>query len=121
MVNETIRVRVPRLVFRCVPKTLVYKTAVLTCEEIPVTVYRPVVKMVPVVVPSSQVMPTAQAGAATPSAQAQASIPTSPPTAEPEDAGVKPLEREKSKSSSNPTPPPSIRDRDARQSPGPKE
>ena len=30
MVSETVRVRVPRLVFNCVPKTLVYKTAVLS-------------------------------------------------------------------------------------------
>jgi hypothetical protein len=107
MVNETVRVRVPRLVFRCVPKTLVYKTAVLTCEEIPVTVYRPVVKMVPVVVPSSQVMPTSQSVAATPSAQAEALSPVSPPTPKPEDAGVKPLEREKSKNPSAPVSPPS--------------
>jgi YTV len=63
LVNQTIRVRVPRLVFKCVPKTLVYKTAVLSCEEIPVTVYRPVVKMVPVVVPSSQLLtPSSQSG-----------------------------------------------------------
>jgi len=54
MVNETVRVRVPRLVFSCKPKTLVYKTAVLSCDEIPVTVYRPVMKMVPVVAPSLQ-------------------------------------------------------------------
>lgn len=54
MVNETVRVRVPRLVFSCKPKTLVYKTAVLSCEEIPVTVYRPVMKMVPVVSPTLQ-------------------------------------------------------------------
>ena len=45
---------------KCEPTTLVYKRAVLTCEEIPVTVYRPVVKMVPVVQPSPQVMPTSQ-------------------------------------------------------------
>ena len=55
MVNEVVRVQVPRLVFRSEPKTVVYKTAVLTCKEIPVTVYRPVVKMVPVVVPSLQI------------------------------------------------------------------
>ena len=54
MVNETVRVRVPRLVFSCKPKTLVYKTAVLSCDEIPVTVYRPVMKMVPVVSPTLQ-------------------------------------------------------------------
>ena len=54
MINETVRVRVPRLVFSCKPKTLVYKTAVLSCEEIPVTVYRPVMKMVPVVSPTLQ-------------------------------------------------------------------
>jgi len=62
MVNETVRIRVPRMVVRCVPRTLVYKTAVLSCEEIPVTVYRPVVKMVPVVAPSLQAVPTPQAG-----------------------------------------------------------
>jgi hypothetical protein len=61
MVPEIVRVRVPVLTFECVPKTLVYKTAVLSCEEIPVTVYRPVVKMVPVVVPSPQVTPALQA------------------------------------------------------------
>jgi len=60
MVNEVVRIRVPRLVVKCEPTTLVYKRAVLTCEEIPVTVYRPVVKMVPVVEPSPQVMPTSQ-------------------------------------------------------------
>ena len=120
MVNDTVRVRVPRLVFRCVPKTLVYKTAVLSCEEIPVTVYRPVVKMVPVALPSSQVMPTSQGGTATPQAQAEALVPSSPPTAKPEDAGPKPLERENSKSSSPPAPSPPIQDRDARQLPGPK-
>lgn len=65
LVNETVRVRVPRLVFRCVPKTLVYKTAVLSCEEIPVTVYRPVVKMVPVVQPSPQLTPSMQSQAGT--------------------------------------------------------
>src|SRR2546423_385603 len=97
MVNETVRVRVPRLVFQCVPKTLVYKTAVLTCEEIPVTVYRPMVKMVPVILPSSQAMPTSQSGAATPSGRVQAltPIPSLPPR--PQDATEKPLEREKSK------------------------
>ncbi len=69
MVNQQVRVKVPRLVFRCVPKTLVYKTAVLTCEQIPVTVQRPVVRMVPVVEPSPQAMPTSQEGAG-PSGQA---------------------------------------------------
>ncbi len=63
--SETVRVRVPRLVFKCVPKTLVYKTAVLSCEEIPVTVYRPVVKMVPVVEPSSQLTPSLQSQSGT--------------------------------------------------------
>jgi hypothetical protein len=106
MVSESVRVRVPRLVFKCVPRTLVYKTAVLSCEEIPVTVYRPVVKMVPVVLPSSQVMPTSQGGAASPSAQAEGLLSTSPPTAKPEDTGLKSLEREKSKSSGAATPPP---------------
>ena len=47
MVNEVVRIRVPRLVVKCEPTTLVYKRAVLTCEEIPVTVYRPVVKWFP--------------------------------------------------------------------------
>jgi hypothetical protein len=60
MVNEVVSIRVPRLVVKCEPKTLVYKRAVLTCEEIPVTVYRPVVRMVPAIVPSPQVMPTSQ-------------------------------------------------------------
>jgi hypothetical protein len=60
MVNEVVRIRVPRLVMKCEPETLVYKQAVLTCEEIPVTVYRPVVKMVPVAQASPQVMPTSQ-------------------------------------------------------------
>jgi hypothetical protein len=60
MVNDTVRVRVPRMVFRCVPRTLVYRKAVLTCEEIPVTVYRPVVRMVPVVAPGPQAVPTPQ-------------------------------------------------------------
>jgi hypothetical protein len=63
IVNDVVRIKVPRLVFRYEPKTFVYKTAVLTCEEIPVTVYRPVVKMVPVVEPSPQAMPTSQASA----------------------------------------------------------
>jgi hypothetical protein len=60
MVPEVVRIRVPRLVMKCEPETLVYKQAVLTCEEIPVTVYRPVVKMVPVAQASAQVMPTSQ-------------------------------------------------------------
>jgi hypothetical protein len=60
MVNEVVRIRVPRLVVECEPTTLVYKRAVLTCEEIPVTVYRPVVKVVPVVQPCPQIMPSSQ-------------------------------------------------------------
>lgn len=78
MVNETVRVRVPRMVTRCVPKTLVYKTAVVTCEEIPVTVYRPVVKMVPVVAPCPQAVPTPQAIPA-PSGQLGATAPRPTP------------------------------------------
>jgi hypothetical protein len=68
-VNEVFRTKVPRLVFRNEPKTLVYKTAVVTCQEIPVTVYRPVVKMVPVVEATPQALPTSQGGAASPSEQ----------------------------------------------------
>lgn len=60
MVNDTGRVRVPRMVTRRMPKTLVYKTAVVTCEDIPVTVYRPVSKMVPVVAPCPQAVPAPQ-------------------------------------------------------------
>jgi hypothetical protein len=67
-VNETVRFNVPKLVFRSVPETLVYKTAVVTCTEIPVTVYRPEMKMVPVIEPSGQLMPSSQAGE-TPSMQ----------------------------------------------------
>jgi hypothetical protein len=59
--SDVVRVRVPRLVFRSEPKTLQYSKAVLTCEEIPVTVYRPVLKIVPAVESSPQSMPTAQA------------------------------------------------------------
>jgi hypothetical protein len=66
MLNEVVRVRVPRLVVNCEPQTLVYKKAVVTCEEIPVMVYRPVVKMVPVVQSSSQVMSTSQGQATAP-------------------------------------------------------
>ncbi len=61
-VNEVVRVKVPRLVFRSEPKTVVYKKAVLSCTEIPVTVYRPVVRMVPVIEPSLQSMPSLQGG-----------------------------------------------------------
>jgi hypothetical protein len=61
-VNEVVRVRVPRLVFRSEPKTVVYKTAVLSCAEIPVTVYRPVMRIVPVVEASGQLMPSSQEG-----------------------------------------------------------
>jgi hypothetical protein len=77
MVPHTVRVRVPRLVFKCVPKTLVYKQAVVTCEEIPVTVYRPVMKMVPVIAPSPLVLPSLQ-GTTTPvpSGQVGAITPT---------------------------------------------
>jgi hypothetical protein len=82
MVNQTVRVRVPRMVVRCEPKTLVYKTAVLSCEEIPVTVYRPVVKMVPVVAPSPQVVPTPQEGPA-PSGQVGALGPRPAPGRQP--------------------------------------
>ena len=60
MVNQVIRVKVPRLVVHCEAKQLQYKTAVLTCEEVPVTVYRPVTRMVPVVVPSAQSLPSSQ-------------------------------------------------------------
>ncbi len=60
MVNDVVRFRVPRLVMKCEPTTLVYKRAVLTCEEIPVTVYRPVMKMVPVIEASPQNMPSSQ-------------------------------------------------------------
>ena len=49
MVNQLIYVKVPRMVIHCEPKQLIYKTAVLSCEEVPVTVYRPVTRMVPVV------------------------------------------------------------------------
>ena len=34
-VNEVVRFRVPKLVTKCEPTTVVYKRAVLTCEEIP--------------------------------------------------------------------------------------
>lgn len=85
MVNQEVRVKVPRLVFRCVPKTLVYKTAVVTCEEIPVTVYRPVVKMVPVVGPSPQLMPTSQDAAST-SGTTGVITPGPPPPPVPQDA-----------------------------------
>jgi hypothetical protein len=61
VVSDVVRIKVPRLVFRTVPKTLVYKKAVASCEEIPVTVYQPVFKMVPVVEPSPQRMPSSQA------------------------------------------------------------
>lgn len=61
-VNEVVRVRVPRLVFRSEPKTVVYKKAVLSCSEIPVTVYRPVLRMVPMVEASGQSMPSSQEG-----------------------------------------------------------
>ena len=54
MVNQVIYVKVPRMVIHCEPKQLIYKTAVLTCEEVPVTVYRPVTRMVPVVFSSGQ-------------------------------------------------------------------
>ena len=60
MVPDVVAFKVPRLVVKCEPKTLVYKQAVLTCQQIPVTVYRPVVKMVPVVCPSPQVVPSSQ-------------------------------------------------------------
>jgi hypothetical protein len=59
-VEQVVRIKVPRLVFRNEPKTLVYRTAVLSCQEIPVTVYRPVAKMVPVAEPSEQALPTSQ-------------------------------------------------------------
>ena len=74
MINEAVRVRVPRMVTRCVPKTLVYKKAVVTCEEIPVTVYRPVLKMVPAVTPCPQAVPTPQ-GVPEPSGQLGAATP----------------------------------------------
>ena len=61
VVSDVVRIKVPRLVFRTVPKTLVYKKAVASCEEIPVTVYQPVFKMVPAVEPSPQGMPSSQA------------------------------------------------------------
>jgi hypothetical protein len=104
MVNQTVRVRVPRLVFRCVPKTLVYKTAILSCEEIPVTVYRSVVKMVPLVVPSSQVGPTPQETASS-SGQAGAIVPRPQPPPGPQDATEKPRQPEKPKSPIAPVPP----------------
>jgi hypothetical protein len=61
VVSDVVRIKVPRLVFRSVPKTLAYKKAVASCEEIPVTVYRTVFKMVPAVEPSPQGKPSSQA------------------------------------------------------------
>src|SRR4051812_19044142 len=52
--HDVITIKVPRQVIKHEPKVLVYKKAVMTVEEYPVTVYRPVVKRVPVVGPSSQ-------------------------------------------------------------------
>ena len=49
-----ITIKLPRLVIKHVPKVLIYKKAAMIVEEYPVTVYRPVVKRVPVVGPSSQ-------------------------------------------------------------------
>jgi hypothetical protein len=79
LVPHTVRVKVPRLVSKCVPKTLVYKKAVLTCEEIPVIVYRPVLKMVPVIEASPQAIPSSQ-GVTVPSGQAGAMAPGTQPT-----------------------------------------
>jgi hypothetical protein len=87
MVPEQVRVRVPRLVVKCEPETLVYKQAVLTCEEIPVTVYRPVVKMVPVVQPSPQVMPTSQGEETAPKSLEPATPVRSPGQADAEGKG----------------------------------
>jgi YTV len=94
MVSHHVRVRVPRLVFKCVPKTLVYKTAVLSCEEIPVTVYRPVVKMVPVVGPSPQVSPSAQYSTS-PSGQIVIQDSTSGPSPQRQEVGEKSRHPEK--------------------------
>jgi hypothetical protein len=48
MKTEDIHFKVPMITSKRVPKTLVWKTAVVSCVEVPVTVYRPVMKMVPV-------------------------------------------------------------------------
>jgi hypothetical protein len=97
MVNDVVTIRVPRLVVKYEPKTLVYKKAVLTCEEIPVTVYRPVVKMVPVVGPSPQCAP-----GGLDSAGVQVEVlpvpPDSRPAAEKKDAVKIPAEPEKPRS-----------------------
>jgi hypothetical protein len=71
-VEEVVRIKVPRLVFRHEPKTFVYRTAVLSCQEIPVTVYRPEMKMVPVVEPGAQGLPSSQVNG---SASEQAGVP----------------------------------------------
>lgn len=60
LVPDVVAFRVPRLVVKCEPRTVVYKQAVLTCEQVPVTVYRPEIRMVPVVAPSPQIVPSSQ-------------------------------------------------------------
>jgi hypothetical protein len=105
MVNQLIYVKVPRMVVHCEPKQLIYKTAVMTCEEVPVTVYRPVTRMVPVVFSSAQSLPSAQSSLG-PSGQSGAFTPqtTTPPEkqkAVPEGGDVP----EKPKTPASPSPP----------------
>ena len=57
MERDVITIKMPRLVIKHVPKVLIYKKAAMIVEEYPVTVYRPVVKRVPVVGPSSWPVP----------------------------------------------------------------
>ena len=72
--HDVITIKVPRLVVKREPKVLIYKKAVMTVEEYPVTLYRPVVKRVPVVGPSPQ-FPSGQS-----EVPGELVVPASPPS-----------------------------------------
>ena len=91
MERDVITIKVPRLVVKHVPKVLIYKKAVMTVEEYPVTVYRPVVKRVPVVGPSSQ-FPSGQLES--PGDVIVPAAPPSRPATEEKDAAKVPAEPE---------------------------
>jgi hypothetical protein len=78
MKTEVVAFKVPVIKSVSVPKTLVYKKAVVSCVQIPVTVYRPEMRMVPVVPvadPTPQALPSPQAN---PSSQALQTLPAPP-------------------------------------------
>ncbi|WP_165231700.1 hypothetical protein [Aquisphaera insulae] len=104
MKTEDIYFKVPRVVSKSVPKTLVWKKAVVTCVEVPVTVYRPVMRMVPVVPCEGDEI------IASPQSEALAPVESAPPpaAAAPPQPSEERAEPEGSKPKPKPTPSPAV-------------